>query len=83
MRRTTPCVSSIGNARVPLKVLQGRLGHATSKTMLDVYTHLAPSDTSVADNTIGSLLGAAGLNSGLNGSGKASNGKTRKKKKAR
>lgn len=51
--------------------------------MLDVYTHLAPSDTSVADNTIGSLLGAAGLNSGLNGSGKASNGKTRKKKKAR
>jgi integrase len=39
-----------------LKVLQGRLGHATSKTTFDVYSHAASSEGKAAAARIGSLL---------------------------
>jgi integrase len=45
---------------IPLKVLQGRLGHSTSKTTMDVYTHSAGTDGRLAADRIGTLLSTSG-----------------------
>jgi integrase len=66
---------------VPLKVLQGRLGHATSKTTFDVYSHAAPSDGKAAANLMGTLL--RGTKRGTTGPKTARSGRIRIKKKAR
>jgi integrase len=69
---------------VPLKTLQALLGHATSKTTMDVYSHHAPSEGKVAAALMGSLLeGRGGLNRGLTRKKQGSKAKSRTKKKAR
>jgi integrase len=64
----------LAESGVSLKVLQARLGHATSKVTLDVYSHVSDDAGRRAADTIGSLLGKAnpaarpganGLNGGL------------------
>ena len=75
--------SILAQQGVPLKALQARLGHSTSKVTFDTYTHLAPSDTALAAKTMGRLLPISGLKNGLNRSKKATDGEARQKKKAR
>jgi integrase len=75
--------TALAQAGVPLKTLQALLGHATSKTTMDVYSHHAPSEGKVAADLMGSLLkGRGGLNRGLTHSKQSSKAKARKKKKA-
>jgi hypothetical protein len=69
---------------VPLKVLQGRLGHATSKTTFDVYSHAAPSDGKAAADLMGSLLRKKrGTNRGTTGRSKARDVRAMAKTKTR
>jgi integrase len=71
--------SLLATSGVPLKVLQGRLGHATSKTTFDVYSHAAPSDGKAAAARIGSLL--KGTPRGTTASKAAQSRKPKTKKK--
>ena len=69
---------------VPLKVLQGRLGHSTSKTTHDVYSHASPSDGKAAADLMGSLLRKKrGTTRGTTRSKADRRGRAATKKKAR
>lgn len=81
----------LAESGVSLRVLQARLGHATSKVTLDVYSHVSDDAGRIAADTIGSLLKRAkptakkavsGLNRGLTRSKAAANQTRRVKKKA-
>jgi|HubBroStandDraft_2_1064218.scaffolds.fasta_scaffold44013_1 integrase len=81
----------LAESGVPLKVLQARLGHATSKVTLDVYSHVSDDAGRVAADTIGGLLKrtkaagksrSSGLNRGLTRSKRAASKTRRTKKKA-
>jgi integrase len=76
--------TALAQKGVPLKTLQANLGHATSKTTIDVYMQHAPSEGKVAADLMGSLLkGRGGLNRGLTRKKSGSKAKPRTKKKAR
>jgi integrase len=51
--------TALARSGVPLKTLQTLLGHATSKTTFDVYSHHAASDGKAAARLMGSLLRGA------------------------
>lgn len=74
--------TALAMSGVPLRTLQALLGHATSKTTMDVYSHHAPSEGKAAADLIGSLLTKRGTTRGTTGARKRSSRESRTKKKA-
>jgi integrase len=81
----------LAESGVSLKILQARLGHATSKVTLDVYSHVSDDAGRLAADTMGGLLrrvkpgaqsGSGGLKRGLTRSKAATSRTKRAKKKA-
>jgi integrase len=51
-------------AGIPLKTIQGRLGHATSALLHSTYGHALPADDQVAAELLGRLLGSGAAEAG-------------------
>ena len=83
--------SLLAEAGISLKILQARLGHATSKITLDTYSHVSDDAGRRAADTLGGLLNGSkragrvrsnGLTLGLTRSKKARSAQPRVMKKA-
>ncbi|HEY1882377.1 MAG TPA: site-specific integrase [Candidatus Cybelea sp.] len=75
--------TQLAQAGTPLKTLQALLGHASSKTTIDVYSHHAPSEGRAAADLIGSMVrNRRGTKRGTTARRKTSKTGARTKKKA-